>query len=68
MIDALLEQAKNKGSVDVFRCIKSLRKARPNMVQTKVRMRDIKNSSTVYFQEVIPGYQPGVHSILHNDS
>jgi protein tyrosine phosphatase len=65
MIDELLEQAKNEGSVDVFRCIKSLRKDRPNMVQTEVRIRDIKNSSTVYFQEVILGYQPGIQSILH---
>lgn len=36
MIDALLEQAKKEGCVDVFGYMKSIRKDRPNMVQTEV--------------------------------
>ena len=35
-LDYLLEQAKAEGVVDVFNCVKQMRQARVNMIQTQV--------------------------------
>jgi len=35
-LDYLLEQAKAEGVVDVFHCVKEMRQARVNMIQTPV--------------------------------
>ena len=51
-MDDLLNKADAEGEVDVYKCVLKLRKARPNMVQTKVRMSHHSSELTLMTQHL----------------
>ncbi|XP_060595354.1 receptor-type tyrosine-protein phosphatase alpha-like [Ruditapes philippinarum] len=56
-LDILYDQGKDKGSVDVYQCVKDLRDQRVNMVQTKdqyVFLHNLMVEALLFFSEPIP--------------